>query len=229
MAEYTFQLRGWKALVALAAVAVFFGGRTYLRVRPVDDAMREAVKARLLNEYSGRGPKDVARILAEAREGKPVEQLQPVVQRNVEFHVDRGARENGRNVYSGASRADSGWRSAAGLVEQETEGVTKRIVQRPSRSQRCATAPSAASPAPAGSAKTPSSVLPIRHVEGLLGSHRPPGAYGTLLKTGMRIAGTPVTELPLASKPFLTAASNPNTRAQARVGPSTIFGNAVST
>jgi hypothetical protein len=85
MAEYTFQLRGWKALVALAAVAVFFGGRTYLRVRPVDDAMREAVKARLLNEYSGRGPKDVARILAEAREGKPVEQLQPVVQRNVEF------------------------------------------------------------------------------------------------------------------------------------------------
>lgn len=85
MAEYTFQLRGWKALVALAAVAVFFGGRTYLRIRPVDDGLRDAVKGRLLNEYSGRGPKDVTRIIAEAHEGKPVEELQPVVQRDVEF------------------------------------------------------------------------------------------------------------------------------------------------
>lgn len=85
MAQYTYQLKGWQAIAAVAALAVFTGARMYFRVRPVDDGVREAVKTRLLNEYSGRGPKDVMRILAEAKEGKPVEQLQPVVQRDVEF------------------------------------------------------------------------------------------------------------------------------------------------
>ena len=85
MAEYSYQLKGWQAIAAVAALAIFTGGRMYFRVRPVDDGVREAVKTRLLNEYSGRGPKDVMRILAEAKEGKPVEQLQPVVQRGVEF------------------------------------------------------------------------------------------------------------------------------------------------
>jgi hypothetical protein len=85
MAEYTYQLKGWQAVAAVVALAAFTGGRMYFRVRPVDDGVREAVRARLLNEYSGRGPKDVTRILAEAREGKPVEELQPVAQRDVEF------------------------------------------------------------------------------------------------------------------------------------------------
>jgi hypothetical protein len=85
MAEYTYQFKGWQAVAAIAVVAVFMGGRVYLRVRPVEDGLRDAVKARLQNEYSGRGPKDVMRILAEAKEGRPVEQLQPVVQRDVEF------------------------------------------------------------------------------------------------------------------------------------------------
>lgn len=85
MAEYSSQLKGWQAVAAIAALAVFTGGRMHFRMRPVDEGVREAVRARLLNEYSGRGPKDVARILAEAREGKPVEELQPVLQRDVEF------------------------------------------------------------------------------------------------------------------------------------------------
>jgi hypothetical protein len=57
----------------------------YLRVRTVDDEMQNAVRAELLNEYSGRGRKDVARLVAETREGAPVEPVQALVRRNVEF------------------------------------------------------------------------------------------------------------------------------------------------
>jgi hypothetical protein len=85
MAQYNFQLRGWHALVAIAALLGFSGIEIYLRVRTVDDGMRNAVRERLINEYSGRGPKDVARILAQAREGSPIEPVPEVVQRDVQF------------------------------------------------------------------------------------------------------------------------------------------------
>jgi hypothetical protein len=85
MAEYNFQLRGWHALVGIAALLGFFGIEMYMRVRAVDDGVRNAVRERLVNEYSGRGPKDIARIAAEAREGSPIEPLPEVVQRDVEF------------------------------------------------------------------------------------------------------------------------------------------------
>jgi hypothetical protein len=85
MAEYNFQLRGWHALVAIAALVAFLGIAMFLRVRTVDDGMRNAVRERLVNEYSGRGPKDIARIVAEAREGSPIEPVPEMVQRDVEF------------------------------------------------------------------------------------------------------------------------------------------------
>lgn len=85
MAEYNFQFRGWQAVFALAAVLGFLGVEMYLRVRPVDNEMQDAVRVELLKEYSGRGPKDVARLVAEARAGTPVESVQPLVQRGVEF------------------------------------------------------------------------------------------------------------------------------------------------
>ena len=85
MAEYNFQLRGWHALVGIAAVLGFFGIQTYMRIRTVDNGMRDAVRERLVNEYSGRGPKDLARLAAEAREGSPIEPVPDVVQRDVEF------------------------------------------------------------------------------------------------------------------------------------------------
>jgi hypothetical protein len=84
MAEYNIQLRGWHALVGIAALLAFFGIEMFLRVRSVDDGMRNAVRERLVNEYSGRGPKDIARIVAEAR-GSPIESVPEVVQRDVEF------------------------------------------------------------------------------------------------------------------------------------------------
>ena len=85
MAEYNFQLRGWHALVGILAVVGFLGVKTWLRIRPVDDEMRDAVREELLKEYSGRGPKDVARIVAEAREGLAIEPVPELVQRDVEF------------------------------------------------------------------------------------------------------------------------------------------------
>ena len=85
MAEYNFQLRGWHVLVGIAVVLGFFGIQTYMRIRTVDNGIRDAVRERLVNEYSGRGPKDIARIVEEAREGAPIEPVPDVVQRDVEF------------------------------------------------------------------------------------------------------------------------------------------------
>jgi len=85
MAEYNFQLRGWHALAGIVALVAFMGAKAWLRVRPVDDEMKDAVREELLNEYSGRGPKDIARIVSEARQGSPIESLPEVVQKDVEF------------------------------------------------------------------------------------------------------------------------------------------------
>jgi hypothetical protein len=85
MAQYNIQLRGWHAIAALAVMAGITGIQIYSRVRPVNDGMRDAVRGELLNEYSGRGPKDIARFVAEAREGSPVEPVPAVVQRDVQF------------------------------------------------------------------------------------------------------------------------------------------------
>lgn len=85
MAEYNFQLRGWHALVGILVLVGFIGVKVWLRICSVDDEMRDAVRVELLQEYSGRGPKDVARIVTEAREGLPIEPVPEVVQRDIEF------------------------------------------------------------------------------------------------------------------------------------------------
>ena len=85
MAEYRVQLSGWKAIAGIAAVLGLMGATMALRIRPVDDGMREAVRVHLLNEYSGRGPKDVTRLLAESRQGLPVEPLPEVATRDVQL------------------------------------------------------------------------------------------------------------------------------------------------
>jgi hypothetical protein len=85
MPEYNFQLRGWYALIGMIVLVGFAGVEMWLRVRTVDDEMRDAVRVELMNEYSGRGPKDISRLLTEARAGSPVEQVPEVVRRDVEF------------------------------------------------------------------------------------------------------------------------------------------------
>jgi hypothetical protein len=98
MAEYNFQLRGWHALVGIAALLGWVGLKIFLRVRPVDDGMRDAVRLELLNEYSGRGPADIARLVTGARAGEPVEPVQPLVQRDVEFQSIKALGEMGAPV-----------------------------------------------------------------------------------------------------------------------------------
>jgi hypothetical protein len=98
MADFNFQLRGWHALLAIPIVLGFLAIQLGLRMHYVDDKMREGVRKELLNEYSGRGPADAARIVEEAREGSTVEPVQPLVQRDVEFtsigaHGKMGASE----------------------------------------------------------------------------------------------------------------------------------------
>jgi len=100
MPEYNFQLRGWHALLGVLALGVYLLGTVFVHVRSVDDSMRDAVRQRLLAEYSGRGPKDVARIIAEAREGAPVESLPPEVQRNIDFRSFAAhGKMDGRVIY----------------------------------------------------------------------------------------------------------------------------------
>jgi hypothetical protein len=85
VAEYNYQFRGWHAVLALVALAGFFGIKMYLHVVAVDEPMRDALREELQKEYSGLGPKDVTRILSEAHQGEPIEPVQPAVQHDVEF------------------------------------------------------------------------------------------------------------------------------------------------
>jgi len=98
MAQYNIQLRGWQAVAGLVVLAGITGVQIYSRVRSVDDAMRDAVRAELLKEYSGRGPRDIARFVAEARAGSPVEPVPPLVQRDVEFTSMRARGKMGAGV-----------------------------------------------------------------------------------------------------------------------------------
>ena len=85
MPERLFQLRGWHALVGVVVLCGYWSVSAYSRVRVVDDHMRDAVRQYLLNEYSGRSPRDVQRILSEARSGRPVENLPEVQQHDIQF------------------------------------------------------------------------------------------------------------------------------------------------
>jgi hypothetical protein len=98
MPGFTFPLRGWHALVGVAVGLAVWGLQVYTRVVPEEEAMRAAVKAELLNEYSGRGRKDVARLVAEAREGSSVEPVPELVQHDVEFRSIRALGKMGDRV-----------------------------------------------------------------------------------------------------------------------------------
>ncbi len=132
MPEYSFQLRGWHGLIGVTVVLVFWGIQIYARVVPSDEEMCAAVRTELLNEYSGRGRKDIARRVEEARQGLTVESVPDLVQHDVEFKsiatlgkmsarvdfvraeviVDGGSPPDGRSVrYFRISRKimDPGW------------------------------------------------------------------------------------------------------------------------
>jgi len=133
LAQYTFRLRGWHAVAGIVAVLAITLIQMNLRVRSIDDGLEDAVRQTLVNDYSGRGPKDIARMLAQSREGRPVDPLPEAVPRDIRFvsisahgrarasefvvraevTVDGGPPPDGRPVrYFRASRRvlEPGWR-----------------------------------------------------------------------------------------------------------------------
>jgi hypothetical protein len=110
MAEYRTQLQGWRAIVGILVVAGFTGVQMWARIRPVNQAMKDAVRTELLQQYSGRGPENIARFVAEARTGLPMESVAPVVQRDVEFTSvgARGGSGSGIVVFRAEVTVDGG-------------------------------------------------------------------------------------------------------------------------
>jgi hypothetical protein len=73
MDEIRFELKGWMAVAAGLAFLAVMGYRTATRFQTVDDAGRGAVRERLIREYQGLGPKELAKRVEEYRAGLPVQ------------------------------------------------------------------------------------------------------------------------------------------------------------
>jgi len=86
MSETRIELTSWKAIAVAAIILVFSGYRVYSRIHSVTDEGREALRAWLVKDYTGRGPKDMARRVAEYRAGMPDRAPDvPAVEPRIEF------------------------------------------------------------------------------------------------------------------------------------------------
>jgi hypothetical protein len=86
MAETRIELTGWKAIVVLAIVLVFSGYRIFSRFQTVTDDGQQELRAWLVKDYTGRGPKDLARRVADYRAGLPDKPVDlPAIEPRVEF------------------------------------------------------------------------------------------------------------------------------------------------
>jgi hypothetical protein len=86
MAETRIELTGWKAIVAAVIILAVTGIRIYWRIPTVNDEGRQALRAWLVKDYTGRGPKAVAQRVADYRAGLPVQPLDlPAEMPKVEF------------------------------------------------------------------------------------------------------------------------------------------------
>jgi hypothetical protein len=86
MTETRIELTGWKAIVVGALILVVSGYRISTRIRTVGDEGQQALRAWLVKDYTGRGPKALASRVADYRAGLPQQPLDsPAVEPNVEF------------------------------------------------------------------------------------------------------------------------------------------------
>jgi hypothetical protein len=86
MGESRIELTGWKAIVAVVLILGVTGYRIYSRFPTVNDDGREALRAWLVKDYTGRGVKDLARRVADYRAGLPDRPVAvPAVEPRVEF------------------------------------------------------------------------------------------------------------------------------------------------
>lgn len=86
MAEIHIELTGWKAIAAGLLLLGWLGVRTYLHVPKVTNEGREAPRSWLVNDYTGRGPRDIAMWAEDFRAGKQLKPLDlPAVLPDVEL------------------------------------------------------------------------------------------------------------------------------------------------
>src|SRR5216683_4878548 len=71
MAETRIELTGWKAIVVAVLILGVSGYRISTRIRTVNDEGQQALRTWLVKDYTGRGPKALAKRLADYRAGLP--------------------------------------------------------------------------------------------------------------------------------------------------------------
>lgn len=91
MAQTRIELSGWKAVAVAAVILAVSGIRFSMRFQTVTDEGRETLRTWLVNDYEGRGPKALAKLVTDYRAGLPVHSPErPTVAPQVEF-VSLGA------------------------------------------------------------------------------------------------------------------------------------------
>jgi hypothetical protein len=86
VAETRIELTGWKAIVVGALILAVSGYRISTRIRTVSDEGQQALRTWLVKDYTGRGPKDLAKRVADYRAGLPQQPLDlPAVEPSVQF------------------------------------------------------------------------------------------------------------------------------------------------
>jgi hypothetical protein len=86
MAETRIELTGWKAIVVAVLILGVSGYRVYSRFQTVGDDGRGALREWLIKDYTGRGPKALAKLVADYRAGLPAQPPEvPAVVPQVEF------------------------------------------------------------------------------------------------------------------------------------------------
>lgn len=86
MPETRIELTGWKAIAALLLILAIAGVGLLMRLPAIPDNGCEAVRAWLVKDYEGRGPKALAQMAADYRAGLPVQAPDPLVEEpQVEF------------------------------------------------------------------------------------------------------------------------------------------------
>jgi len=86
MAETRIELTGWKAIVVAAIVLALGGVRVLMRFQTVPEDGKPALREWLVKDYTGRGPKDLARLVSAYQAGLPVQPPEtPAVEPRVEF------------------------------------------------------------------------------------------------------------------------------------------------
>jgi len=86
VAETRIELTGWKAIVVAVLILGVSGYRLYSRFQTVSDDGRGALREWLVKDYTGRGPRALAKRVADYRAGLPDQPLEvPAVMPQVEF------------------------------------------------------------------------------------------------------------------------------------------------